>query len=120
MRMGKSQLITIQLDNMNEIGEVMKKIKQIKDLGEAKIRHKELKRQILKLEIWVILISIFVICQIVLSFFGILNFNLGVIGMIIFGVLLIVNAFKDGEVLELEKFFIELIFLTKDNKDSSE
>jgi hypothetical protein len=47
---------------------------------------------------------------IVLPLLGILPFNVLSALTIIGGILLIVKAFKDGEILETEKFFLQMIF----------
>lgn len=80
---------------------------------------KQLKSQIRKLEIAVIAIGLIALSLIVLPFLGILSFNLPLILAIVGGILLIVKAFKDGEILETEKFFL-LISLSNDKNQKED
>ena len=56
---------------------------------------------------------------IVLPFLGILSFSAPIALAIVGGILLIVKAFKDGEVLETEKFFL-LISISNDKKQKED
>jgi hypothetical protein len=54
---------------------------------------------------------------IVLPFLGILSFNTVLALSIVSGALLIIKAFKDGEVLETEKFFLQISIINDKNQD---
>ena len=98
---------------MKETVESIQRIQEIKNLEQANARIKELKSQIRKLEFIVIAIGLIGLSLIVLPFFNILSFNILSVLAIIIGGILIRKAFKDGEPLELEKFFLELTYKNK-------
>jgi uncharacterized membrane protein len=102
--------------DINNVLEVLDKINLLVSLKEKEARLKEVKNQIHKLEIAVIIIGLVALSLIVLPFFGIITFSilsiLGIIGSII----LIIKAFKDGEMFELEKFFLIISITTYKNK----
>jgi uncharacterized membrane protein HdeD (DUF308 family) len=89
---------------------VFENIEEIQTKEQANARIKELKKQIRTLEIAVIAIGLIGLSLIVLPLLGILSFNILSVLAIIGGIILIVKAFKDGEILETEKFFLLLIF----------
>jgi len=92
-------------------------VEEIQTKEQAEARIKELKKRIRKLEIAVIGISLGILNLIILPIIGIISFNLTLALAIIGGVVLIIKAFKDGEVLELEKFFLKLVYKQFNNKD---
>jgi uncharacterized membrane protein len=97
---------------------VFENIEEIQTTEQANARIKELKKQIRKLEIAVIAIGLIGLSLIVLPFIGILSFNALSVLAILGSIFLIVKAFKDGEILETEKFFLQIIFLNnKKEKD---
>jgi hypothetical protein len=98
---------------MKETVESIQRIQEIKNLEQANARIKELKSQIRKLEFIVIAIGLIGLSLIVLPFFNILSFNILSVLAVIIGGILIRKAFKDGEPLELEKFFLELTYKNK-------
>jgi hypothetical protein len=98
---------------MKETVESIQRVQEIKNLEQANARIKELKSQIRKLEIIVIAIGLIGLSLIVLPFFNILSFNVLSVLAVIIGGILIRKAFKDGEPLELEKFFLELTYKNK-------
>jgi uncharacterized membrane protein len=99
---------------------IFENIEEIQTKEQAEARIKEVKRQIRKLEIAVISIGLIGLSLIILPFFGIIPFNvlsvLGIIGSII----LIRKAFKDGEPLEAEKFFLLIIFSNNKKEEDGE
>ena len=98
---------------MKKTVESIQRVQEIKNLEQANARIKELKSQIRKLEFIVIAIGLVGLSLIVLPFFNILSFNILSVLAIIIGGILIRKAFKDGEPLELEKFFLELTYKNK-------
>ena len=92
---------------------VFENIEEIQTKEQAEARIKEVKKEIHKLEITVIAIGLIGLSLIVLPFFGILAFNVLSVLAIVGGGLLVRKAFKDGEPLEAEKFFLELIYTNK-------
>lgn len=92
---------------------VFENIEEIQTKEQAEARIKEVKKEIRKLEITVIAIGLIGLSLIVLPFFGILAFNVLSVLAIVGGGLLVRKAFKDGEPLEAEKFFLELIYTSK-------
>jgi hypothetical protein len=92
---------------------VFENIEEIQTKEQAEARIKEVKKEIRKLEITVIAIGLIGLSLIVLPFFGILVFNVLSVLAIVGGGLLVRKAFKDGEPLEAEKFFLELIYTNK-------
>ena len=92
---------------------VFENIEEIQTKEQAEARIKEVKKEIRKLEITVIAIGLIGLSLIVLPFFGVLAFNVLSVLAIVGGGLLVRKAFKDGEPLEAEKFFLELIYTNK-------
>jgi hypothetical protein len=104
---------------MKDLDRLVNAINQIQSLATDEQKEaylKYLKKEILKLEIAVILIGLLGISIIVFLVLGFIPFNFLVILIIIIGILLIFKAFRDGESLEIEKFFL-LIFMKKDKED---
>ena len=89
---------------------VFENIEEIQTKEQADARIKELKKQIRTLEIAVIAMGLIGLSLIALPILGILPFNVFSALIIIGGVFLILKAFKDGETLEAEKFFLQIIF----------
>ena len=98
---------------MKELAESIQRVQEVETIEQVDARLKEIKKEIRKLEITVIAIGLIGLSLIVLPFFGILSFNVLSVLAIVGGGLLIRKAFKDGEPLELEKFFLELIYTDK-------
>ena len=96
---------------------VFENIEEIQSKEQANARIKELKKQIRTLEIAVIAIGLIGLSLIVLPLLGILAFNTLSVLAIVSGILLIVKAFKDGETLETEKFFLLMIFSNNKNDE---
>ena len=100
---------------------VFENIEEIQSKEQAEARIKEVKGQIRKLEIAVIAIGLISLSLIVLPFLGILAFNVLSVLAILGGATLIVKAFKEGEILETEKFFLLIIFSNnKNDKDGKQ
>jgi uncharacterized membrane protein len=89
---------------------VFENIEEIQTKEQADARIKELKKQIRTLEIAVIAMGLIGLSLIALPILGILPFNVFSALIIIGGIFLILKAFKDGETLEAEKFFLQIIF----------
>jgi uncharacterized membrane protein len=103
----------LKIKVMKEVLESIQRVQEVEGVDQATIRIKELKFQIRKLEVIVVVIGLIGLSLIVLPFFGILAFNLLSVLTIIGGGFLIRKAFKDGEPLEVEKFFLELMYTDK-------
>lgn len=100
---------------------VFENIEEIQTKEQAEARIKEVKGQIRKLEVAVIAIGLIGLSLIVLPFLGILTFNVMSVLAILGGAALIVKAFKEGEILETEKFFLQIIFSnTKNDEDGKQ
>lgn len=100
---------------------VFENIEEIQTKEQAEARIKEVKGQIRKLEVAVIAIGLIGLSLIVLPFLGILTFNVMSVLAILGGAALIVKAFKEGEILETEKFFLLIIFSnTKNDEDGKQ
>jgi uncharacterized membrane protein len=103
----------LKIKVMKEVLESIQRVQEVEGVDQATIRIKELKFQIRKLEVIVVVIGLIGLSLIVLPFFGILAFNLLSVLTIVGGGFLIRKAFKDGEPLEVEKFFLELMYTDK-------
>jgi uncharacterized membrane protein len=103
----------LKIKVMKELVESIQRVQEVEGVDQATIRIKELKFQIRKLEVIVVVIGLIGLSLIVLPFFGILAFNLLSVLTIVGGGFLIRKAFKDGEPLEVEKFFLELMYTDK-------
>jgi hypothetical protein len=97
--------------------ESIKNIENIQTKEQAIARLKEIKSQTRKLEIAVIAIGLIALSLIILPFTGILPVNLLLILAIVGGILLVVKAFKDGDVLETEKVFLNILLINLENKE---
>ena len=109
----------MQNKDIQNLKDALENIQALETIEQKEAVLKQLKSQIRKLEIAVIAIGLVALSLIVLPFLGILSFNLPLILAIVSGILLIVKAFKDGEVLETEKFFL-LISLSNDKKQEED
>ena len=109
----------MQNKDIQNLKDALENIQALETVEQKEAVLKQLKSQIRKLEIAVIAIGLVALSLIVLPFLGILSFNLLLILAIVGGILLIVKAFKDGEVLETEKFFL-LISLSNDKKQQED
>ena len=109
----------MQNKDIQNLKDALENVQALETVEQKEAVLKQLKSQIRKLEIAVIAIGLVALSLIVLPFLGILSFNLPLILAIVGGILLIVKAFKDGEVLETEKFFL-LISLSNDKKQQED
>ncbi len=103
----------MQNKDIQNLQDALENIQALETVEQKEAVLKQLKSQIRKLEIAVIAIGLVTLSLIVLPFFGILSFNTVLVLSIVSGILLMVKAFKDGEVLETEKFFL-LISISND------
>ena len=97
------------MKDFEEITKAIENIQSLESKEEKEFRLKELKYQIRKLEIAVIIIGLIGLSLIALPILGIIPFNVFSALIIIGGIFLILKAFKDGETLEAEKFFLQII-----------
>ena len=109
----------MQNKDIQNLKDALENIQALETIEQKEAVLKQLKSQIRKLEIAVIAIGLVALSLIVLPFLGILSFNLPLILAIVGGILLIVKAFKDGEILETEKFFL-LISLSNDKNQKED
>lgn len=109
----------MQNKDIQNIKEALENVQALETVEQKEAVLKQLKSQIRKLEIAVIVIGLISLSLIVLPFLGILSVNLPLILAIVGGILLIVKAFKDGEVLETEKFFL-VISISNDKKQQED
>lgn len=109
----------MQNKDIQNIKDALENVQALETVEQKEAVLKQLKSQIRKLEIAVIAIGLVSLSLIVLPFLGILSVNLPLILAIVGGILLIVKAFKDGDVLETEKFFL-LISLSNDKKQQED
>jgi hypothetical protein len=105
--------------DIQNLQDALENIQSLETIEQKKAVLKQLKSQIRKLEIAVIAIGLVTLSLIILPFLGILSFNTILVLSIVSGILLIIKAFKDGEVLETEKFFL-LISISNDKKQQKD
>jgi hypothetical protein len=105
--------------DIQNLQDALENIQSLETIEQKKAVLKQLKSQIRKLEIAVIAIGLVTLSLIILPFLGILSFNTILVLLIVSGILLIIKAFKDGEVLETEKFFL-LISISNDKKQQKD
>ena len=103
--------------DIQDLQNAVESVDNVQTVEQAEARIKELKKGIRKLEVAVIAIGLVILSLIVLPFLSIIQFNITSALAIVGGILLIIKAFKDGEVLELEKFFLELVYKQSNNKE---
>jgi hypothetical protein len=87
----------------------LNRIKTLETVDQQKAHLKYLKKEILNLEIAVVLIGLLGLSLIVLPIVGLIQFNFLVLLGIVMSIVLIFKAFRDGESFETEKFFLLLI-----------
>jgi len=105
--------------DIQNLQDALENVQSLETIEQKEAVLKQLKSQIRKLEIAVIAIGLVTLSLIVLPFLGILSFNAILVLSIVSGILLIIKAFKDGEVLETEKFFL-LISISNDKKQQED
>jgi hypothetical protein len=103
--------------DIQNLQNALENVQSLETIEQKEVVLKQLKSQIRKLEIAVIAIGLVIAGLIVLPFLGILSFNAVLVLSIVSGALLIVKAFKDGEVLETEKFFLLISISNDKNQD---
>lgn len=109
----------MQNKDIQNLKDALDNVQALETLEQKEALLKQLKSQIRKLEIAVVAIGLIALSLIVLPFLGILSFSAPIALAIAGGILLIVKAFKDGEVLETEKFFL-LISISNDKKQQED
>jgi len=103
--------------DIQNIQNALENVQSLETIEQKEAVLKQLKSQIRKLEIAVVAIGLTIVGLIVLPFLGILSFNTVLVLSIVSGALLIVKAFKDGEILETEKFFLQISITNDKNQD---
>jgi uncharacterized membrane protein len=106
--------------DIQDLQNAVESVENVQTVKQAEARIKELKKGIRKLEIAVVAIGLGILSLIILPIIGIISFNVTLALTIVGGIALIVKAFKDGEVLELEKFFLELVYKQSNNTKDGE
>jgi hypothetical protein len=103
--------------DIQNIQNALENVQSLETIEQKEAVLKQLKSQIRKLEIAVVAIGLVIVGLIVLPFLGILSFNTVLALSIVSGALLIIKAFKDGEILETEKFFLQISITNDKNQD---
>jgi len=106
--------------DIQDLQNAVESVDNVQTIEQAEARIKELKKGIRKLEIAVVAIGLGILSLIILPIIGIISFNVTLALTIVGGIALIVKAFKDGEVLELEKYFLELVYKQSNNTKDGE
>jgi cell division protein FtsX len=106
--------------DIQDLQNAVESVENVQTVKQAEARIKELKKGIRKLEIAVVAIGLGILSLIILPIIGIISFNITLALTIVGGIALIVKAFKDGEVLELEKYFLELVYKQSNNTKDGE
>jgi cell division protein FtsX len=106
--------------DIQDLQNAVESVENVQTVKQAEARIKELKKGIRKLEIAVVAIGLGILSLIILPIIGIISFNVTLALTIVGGIALIVKAFKDGEVLELEKYFLELVYNQSNNTKDGE
>ena len=106
--------------DIQDLQHAVESVENVQTVKQAEARIKELKKGIRKLEIAVVAIGLGILSLIILPIIGIISFNVTLALTIVGGIALIVKAFKDGEVLELEKYFLELVYKQSNNTKDGE
>jgi uncharacterized membrane protein YjjP (DUF1212 family) len=106
--------------DIQDLQNAIDSVENVQTKEQAKSRIKELKKEIRKLEIVVVVIGLGILSLIILPIIGTISFNITLALTIVGGILLIIKAFKDGEILELEKFFLELVYKQSNNTQDGE
>ncbi len=105
------------MKDFEDITKAIENIQSLESQEQKESRLKELKYQIRKLEISVIVIGLIILNLIILPFFGILSFNILSVVAILGGIGLIIKAFRDGDTLETEKYFLLIYLNSNKNQD---
>ena len=105
----------MQNKDIQNLKDALDNVQALETLEQKEVVLKQLKSQIRRLEITAIAIGLVALSLIILPFLGILSVSLPLVLAIVGGILLIIKAFKDGEILETEKFFL-LISISNDKK----
>jgi len=105
------------MKDFKDLVDALENIQSLECVEQNEARLKELKREILKLEIAVIAIGLIILSLIVLPFISILSFSFTSVLAIIGGIALIVKAFKEGDTLETEKYFLLISISNDKNQD---
>jgi hypothetical protein len=103
--------------DIQNIQNALETVQSLETVEQKEAVLKQIKSQIRKLEIAVVAIGLVALSLIVLPFLGILSFSAPLILAIVAGVLLVIKAFKDGEVLETEKIFLSISISNDKNQD---
>jgi hypothetical protein len=106
--------------DIQDLQNAIDSVENVQTVEQAEARIKELKKGIRKLEIAVVAIGLGILSLIILPIIGIISFNVTLALTIVGGIALIVKAFKEGEILELEKFFLELVYTQSNNTKDGE
>jgi len=106
--------------DIQDLQNAVESVENVQTVKQAEARIKEIKKGIRKLEIAVVAIGLGILSLIILPIIGIISFNVTLALTIVGGIALIVKAFKDGEVLELEKYFLELVYKQSNNTKDGE
>lgn len=106
--------------DIQDLQNAVESVENVQTVKQAEARIKEIKKGIRKLEIAVVAIGLGILSLIILPIIGIISFNITLALTIVGGIALIVKAFKDGEVLELEKYFLELVYKQSNNTKDGE
>jgi len=109
----------MQNKDIQNLKDALDNIQALETLEQKEAVLKQLNFQIRKLEIVVTVVGLISLILITLPFLGIFPFNLPLVLAIVGGILLVIKAFKDGEVLETEKFFL-LISISNDKKQQED
>jgi len=103
--------------DIKNLQNALENVQSLETIEQKEATLKQIKSQIRKLEVAVVAIGLIALSLIVLPFIGILSFSAPLILAIVAGALLIIKAFKDGEVLETEKFFLLISISNDKNQD---
>ena len=106
--------------DIQDLQNAIDSVENVQTKEQAETRIKELKKEIRKLEIVVVVIGLGILSLIILPIIGTISFNITLALTIVGGILLIIKAFNDGEILELEKFFLELVYKQSNNTQDGE
>lgn len=105
------------MKDFQDLVNALENIQSLENKEQKESRLKELKYQIRKLEITVIVIGLIILNLITLPFFGIIPFNILSVLAILGGIGLIIKAFRDGDTLETEKYFLLIYLNSNKNQD---
>jgi len=103
--------------DIQDLQNAVESVENVQTVKQAEARIKELKKGIRKLEIAVVAIGLGILSLIILPIIGIISFNITLALTIVGGIALIVKAFKDGDTLETEKYFLLISISNDKNQD---